>query len=277
MKRNLLSATLFVLILLSFSLCLAAKDTIEVGRIGPIKADTSVVVDLKLFNDEYIGGFTIPLSFYSSENLDVKCDSVHWSQRFLDQTLYAYAGDGFSDYIDSTNKKLNIWAIFTDSLPAGSGIIATIHFTTGSGWDSTLSVPLDSTSYEVNPGIVLSSLNGYELDFEFLGGPTGIKEVEEPGADRPQAFNLSQNYPNPFNPQTIIRFTLPSDTRVKIEIFNILGQKVKTLLDQHLSAGVKEISWDGRNSKGVEVGSGIYFYRIKTKEFTDVRRMVLLK
>jgi hypothetical protein len=263
---------------MSFHLCFAVKDTVQVGALGPVGASSHVTVDLRLFNDENIGGFSIPLSFYSQENPDVKCDSIHWSSRFWTHLPYAYAEDGGAGYIDSTNRKLNIWAVWgTDTLPSGNGVIATIHFTTGPGWNPALSVSLDSTSYDVNPGIVLSSLNGYELEFEFLGGPTSIREVNEPGVEQPEAFSLSQNYPNPFNPQTVIRFTLPADTWVKIEIFNILGQKVKTLLDQHLSAGAKEISWDGINSKGVEVGSGIYFYRIQTKEFTDVRRMVLLK
>jgi len=277
MKRDVLSAVLFLLILLSFDLCFAVKDTIEVGQIGPVGANTSVAVDLRLFNDEYIGGFAIPLSFQSTENPDVKCDSIHWSSRFLPASVYAHAGDGGSDYIDSTNQRLNLWAVWTDSLSPGDGIMATIYFTTGSGWNPTKAVLLDSASHDVNPGIVLSSLDGYELDFEFLGGATGIREIEEPGADRPETFNLSQNYPNPFNPQTIIRFTLPSDAGVKIEIFNILGQKVRGLVDQNLSAGTKEISWDGKDSRGADAGSGIYFYRIRTREFTDVRRMVLLK
>lgn len=278
MKRILLSATLFFLICMSYHLCFAAKDTVEVGVIGPAPANSSVAVDVRLFNDGNVGGFTIPLSFDTTVSLDLKCDSIHWSLRFWTDPPYAYAGDGGSDYIDSTNNKLNIWAVWgTDTLPAGNGAIATVYFSTGPGWNETDKVYLNPTSYEVNPGIVLSSLDGYELDFEFLGGVTGIRELEEPGEAIPEVFNLSQNYPNPFNPQTIIRFTLPSDTRVKIEIFNILGQKVKTLLDQHLSAGAKEVSWDGKNSRGVEVGSGIYFYRIATKEFTDVRRMVLLK
>jgi hypothetical protein len=279
MKRILLSATLSFLISMSFHLCFAVEDTVEVGMIGPAPANSSVAVDVRLFNDENIGGFTIPLSFDTTVSLDVTCDSIHWSSRFWTNLPYAYAGDGpISDYIDDANNKLNIWAVWgTDTLPPGNGVIATIHFTTGPGWNETDKVYLNPTSYGANSGIVLSSLDGYELDFEFLGGVTGIRELEEPGEAIPEVFNLSQNYPNPFNPQTIIRFTLPSDTWVKVEVFNILGQRVKTLVDQHLSAGAKEVSWDGKNSKGVEVGSGIYFYRIQTKEFTDVRRMVLLK
>ena len=279
MKRSFLLATLLILVAVSFDLCFAVKDTIEVGTLGPVPANSSVTVDVRLSNDEYIGGFTIPLSFDTTYSLDVFCDSVHWSSRFWTNSAYAYSGDDtLSGYIDSTNNKLNIWAVWsTDTLPPGNGVIATIHFSTGNGWNETDKVFLNPTSYEVNSGIVLSSVEGYELEFGFLGGATGIREIEDPEAGVPEAFNLSQNYPNPFNPQTIIRFALPSDTRVKIEIFNILGQKVKTLLDQHLSAGAKEVSWDGKNSNGVEVGSGIYFYRIATKEFTDVRRMVLLK
>lgn len=93
----------------------------------------------------------------------------------------------------------------------------------------------------------------------------------------PQTFSLSQNYPNPFNPTTIIEYALPKDTRVKITIYNILGQKVKTLVDEFQSAGHKRIVWDSKNDKGHEVASGIYFYKIKAGEFTDSKKMVILK
>ena len=90
-------------------------------------------------------------------------------------------------------------------------------------------------------------------------------------------FSLSQNYPNPFNPGTVITFSLSHDSWVKIEIYDILGQKVRTLADERAKAGVKEVIWDGKNQAGVEVASGIYFYRMETDRFTDVKKMILIK
>ena len=94
---------------------------------------------------------------------------------------------------------------------------------------------------------------------------------------RPANFYLSQNFPNPFNTETVITFALPRSSDVKIEIFNILGQKVKDLVDERVSAGYKQVVWDGKDNNANIVASGIYFYRIIADEFVDVRKMTLLK
>jgi hypothetical protein len=105
---------------------------------------------------------------------------------------------------------------------------------------------------------------------------TAVRDIDD-GETRPPDFMLFQNYPNPFNPTTSIEFLLPRSGQVKIEIFNILGQKVRTLVDQHLKAGHKLVDWDGCDDSGKEVSSGIYFYRIKTSEFSQTKKMVLLR
>jgi hypothetical protein len=93
----------------------------------------------------------------------------------------------------------------------------------------------------------------------------------------PIRFALGQNYPNPFNPETHIRFSLPEASRVKVEVFNTLGQSVMVLVDEYLSAGEKEITWNGVDASGQKVASGVYLYRLTTKQFTDSKSMVLLK
>ena len=108
-------------------------------------------------------------------------------------------------------------------------------------------------------------------------GTSDVREVVSEEKVLPEAFSLDQNYPNPFNPNTMIRFSLPKDCWVKLEVYNLLGQKVKTLVDQMLLAGTKEVVWDGKNQAGALVSSGIYFYRIQTKDFTDIKKMVLVK
>ena len=79
------------------------------------------------------------------------------------------------------------------------------------------------------------------------------------------------------NPITNIEFTLAKSGQVKIEIFNILGQRVRTLVDEHLKIGHKLVDWDGCDDSGEEVSSGIYFYQIKTSEFSQTKKMVLLR
>ncbi|MDP3024331.1 MAG: cohesin domain-containing protein [candidate division Zixibacteria bacterium] len=93
----------------------------------------------------------------------------------------------------------------------------------------------------------------------------------------PIAFALSQNYPNPFNPKTQISFALPLASKVTLKIYNITGQLVKTLVDAELPAGHHTVTWSGTNSSGSEVGTGIYFYRLQTENFTSVKKMVLMK
>lgn len=93
-----------------------------------------------------------------------------------------------------------------------------------------------------------------------------------------QEFRLLPNYPNPFNPATQIRFQLPeTDQRVQLLIFNSLGAKVRTLVDDHLIAGIYEARWDATNDRGEAVASGIYFVQLRAGAFRQTRRMVLLR
>ena len=93
----------------------------------------------------------------------------------------------------------------------------------------------------------------------------------------PEGFSLSQNYPNPFNQQTVIKYTLPEDCHVKLTIYNILGHKVKTLVNEYQNAGCKITSWNSTDDKGNQVASGIYVYRMRAGEFTHTKKMTLFK
>ena len=104
-----------------------------------------------------------------------------------------------------------------------------------------------------------------------------LVKTEISAVEIPDHFSLSQNYPNPFNPETNIEYALSRDTDVKLTIYNILGEKVKVLMDEHQTAGYKRAHWDGRDQKGEEVASGVYFYRLETKEFSKVKKMMLVK
>ncbi len=93
----------------------------------------------------------------------------------------------------------------------------------------------------------------------------------------PAAYTLFQNYPNPFNPTTTITFTLPKRVFVKLEIFDILGRKVKTLVSRELRKGKYVFDWDGTNSAGESITSGVYLYRLSAGDFSCTKKMVLLK
>lgn len=93
----------------------------------------------------------------------------------------------------------------------------------------------------------------------------------------PDAFSLSQNYPNPFNPETVIKYALPEDCHVELTIYNMLGQKVKTLISQYQNAGYKMVHWNGKDDKGNEIASGVYFYKIKSPKYSETKKMVSLR
>jgi len=93
----------------------------------------------------------------------------------------------------------------------------------------------------------------------------------------PSGCSLAQNYPNPFNPTTTISFSLPSAGRARIEIYNILGRLVAVPHDGMSSAGINQVVWNGRNSAGKPVSSGVYFYRLTADNYTETRKMTLLK
>jgi hypothetical protein len=99
---------------------------------------------------------------------------------------------------------------------------------------------------------------------------------------RPVAFELGQNYPNPFNPSTTIKFTLPSlggggALPTSLRVYNVLGEVVRTLVDEPMAPGVHHEVWDGRDDQGNMAASGIYFYRLRAGEFEQTKKMVLMK
>ncbi|MEG8947938.1 T9SS type A sorting domain-containing protein [Rosettibacter firmus] len=97
-----------------------------------------------------------------------------------------------------------------------------------------------------------------------------VNEKEENPVSK--KFSLYQNYPNPFNPATVIEFDIPEITNVKLEVYDILGRKVKTILDERLEVGRYRVKFDGG-----DLSSGVYFYVLLTNKFSSVKKMVLVK
>ena len=132
-----------------------------------------------------------------------------------------------------------------------------------------------------NPGVALwPAMGTVRNDMGVYGGPgavswhppTGIHDNSEWTAEIPAGYQLSQNYPNPFNPTTTIGFVLPRSGFVTLEIYNILGEKVSTLVSNHLTAGNYKYEWDAK-----DLANGLYFYRLKSSDFVQTRKMLLIK
>jgi hypothetical protein len=112
--------------------------------------------------------------------------------------------------------------------------------------------------------------------------PTAVYENDN--LNLPQNFSLGQNFPNPFNPTTSIPFKVKSlefgvgrPTHTTLIVYNILGQRIRSLVDENLNSGTYQVTWDAKNDKGEKVPSGVYFYRLKSGDVSEVRKMVLLR
>ena len=156
-------------------------------------------------------------------------------------------------------------------------------------WD----IKFDTVSVVVPPGqvefdsiknepykVIFADLLGNRIDVNFVKSVFTITTSDVREIHRgiiPGQYALSQNYPNPFNASTQIIFALPKSGRTTLELFNLLGQKVGMLVDEYLSAGKKIVNWDGRDDKGMPVPSGVYFYQLRSGEFRETKKMLVLK
>ena len=128
-------------------------------------------------------------------------------------------------------------------------------------------------------GFIETPIDGWGVDVsprgEFVvGAGTGVASRD---VEAPRSFELGNNYPNPFNPDTHIQYYVPRNANVTLEVFNALGQKVRTLVDGNITSGNHAVTWNGRNESGELVSSGLYFYTLKSADLQITKRMVFLQ
>lgn len=111
----------------------------------------------------------------------------------------------------------------------------------------------------------------------FLEVLDSVNTVISDGDMTPRTYQLHDNYPNPFNPTTNIKFDLPKASEVKVDIYNVIGQKVRTLINEKRKAGTHVVQWNGKNDAGVSLSTGTYFLRFKADNFNKIKKMMLLK
>ena len=124
------------------------------------------------------------------------------------------------------------------------------------------------TGNTVTPKTVVSDSGKFVLNNVSLSTQIDIK---------PERFSLHQNYPNPFNPSTTIAYDLPIASIVNITIYDMMGRKIKTLVNEYEAAGFKYTQWDGRNDKNESVSAGLYVYLLQTEKFMQNKKMIFLK
>ena len=118
-------------------------------------------------------------------------------------------------------------------------------------------------------GTNVSAFSVSEIEIYGVPSATGVKEKKN---DLPSSYSLSQNYPNPFNPSTEIQYSIPGSSNVKLIVYNLLGQKVATLVNEQKPAGAYSVKFNASN-----LSTGIYFYTLRAGNFMTTKKMILLK
>lgn len=174
----------------------------------------------------------------------------------------------------STNIELrsaNQGTIITDSYID----VATIHFTisnpsASSNVEWRITTPSPTIVFQDDEATVISNGNLEGLDVLLpISGGEGSAIVTD--------YEFHQNYPNPFNPSTQISYAIPAAGAVQIIIYDVLGQEIRTLVNENMASGRYQVTWDATDNGGRRVSSGVYIYRIKAGSFTQHRKMMLLR
>ena len=266
------------------------KNPLSKAYVMEIGADTGlyselVTVPIKLTNPDSIGAMKLLLHFdptvlslLNVSKLNTRIDNWEYFQYRINQQE---VGDvrivGLADIHDQT---------ITPPLPPGDGVVANLIFQIILNPGFNLSADIrykftDSTDNTLSTALGQESFFIGQNDIEYKNGYVLIKSSVsvtegEDNSTLPKTYELSQNYPNPFNPVTQISFALPQESEVSLVIYNIKGQIVNKLVDERLKAGRYKVTWEGKDSAGNRVASGIYFYRIKTGKYSETKKMIMV-
>jgi hypothetical protein len=291
--------TRFLTLLIAFVVSLAASssaqgiylDNVE-GLGGPIEdstiiADgaTEIVFNLRLVGlQEVSRGLTAGFRVYSdgdatwtTTEFDTLNVGISWSEMW--DSIGGFFINPFS-VTGSGADTIGIGALgIINGLPAGFDAVA-FSITIGPipAEHQGKTICLDSCFYPPIGYWVLAGSNGsFGWDGPHCFTLVSMTGVADDDNGLPRAFALRQNYPNPFNPSTEILFDVPKKSHVKIAIYNVLGQKVKCLVDEELPPGEYSRIWDGTSDTGESVSTGVYLYRLESPDYRQSRKMILLK
>ncbi|MCM2271496.1 MAG: T9SS type A sorting domain-containing protein [candidate division Zixibacteria bacterium] len=246
------------------------------------QAGSSFSVAIRLQNNNIaFSALTVPLQ-YNHPYLTL--DSVSFAGSLLPSNW----SEAVDHNVTEKTVKVSYVPEFTSPIPtvsAANGIIARLYFHISES-ATPVTIPIDSINKDSIVAGSLHLITRVQLA-DNTGLPTGIYEpdfvmgavkvlvptgVDDRGGNLPSVFTLDQNYPNPFNPVTVIQFALPRASEVKLEVFNVLGQLVETLVDKQMPAGQYAIDFNAGSRP-----SGVYFYRLSHDFGSLTRKMILLK
>jgi len=202
-----------------------------------------IPIDMQFLDDVYSGSFKI---VFNKDNLQFESTAImNTTSNMISE---ASNSEGGVTVAFASGKSLNNHGLKIKLLFKGLN----------SNVPSSANIEIDNIILDDNPGIISSVTNNSNNEI-------------------PTEWNLSQNRPNPFNTETTIRYQVPKFSYVKIEIFNLIGQHLRTLVNEDKNPGTYKAIWNGKDDQGLSVGSGIYIYRMNAGEFTAIKKMVLVQ
>lgn len=273
MRKRLLLVTVIVAILAP-SMIFAAGHQFGAAKAKAGEANT-IVVPLVVTNEAGLAAMDIPLQF--SEGVTLK-------EVTFEDTRVSYFDMKIANINNEDNTVVigllpQITPTHRPDLEAGSGTVANLVFVIDDPEVKQIKlevIEMKDPNHRLQFIYHSDAASGRtlqsqvpEFDLEIV---VDLENVEGVAKLVPTVFALNQNYPNPFNPSTVVSFDLPVASRVTITVFNVLGQKVATIVDEEMEAGSHEKNWDATN-----YSSGMYFYRIQANNFTETKKMLLLK
>jgi hypothetical protein len=246
---------------------------------------------------ENTGMFVVSIdTLYPDADIAIRNNNVWWDQKYLDlwaatdsvnapgiltPTLKRALGADssqayFSEPLTFNNPPPDIYDFVYETLRDPNQLEYPENWYFGNLADINVSYGTSAVSYTgAEGGFPIGDLNFYpDKKAEWEEYLTSVESEKPVG---PADFALSQNYPNPFNPETNIAYNINKKANVSLEIFNMLGQKVRTLVNESKTAGSYIVNWDGKNDFGFQVPSGIYFYQLKTNAQTAMKKMIMVK
>jgi hypothetical protein len=252
---------------------------VEIYQPAPGVNEALINVEVYLLND--VQNLKSVSSIYTWDNPSLVFDSMKWSP----QAAFAFAVPEIFDPLNpvEVNSFRQFPFVGLDNSSPGWTYSSTPHLAATcyfhlENWSEGDSVCIDTTAsylfvFEDQPGV--SYVPVWRGSTCFYNNPTGVEET--PSGELPSSFGLSQNYPNPFNPSTRIEYRLSARAGVKLEVINLLGQRVATLVNDVKPAGTYTASWNGTGASGQRVASGFYYYRLTAGDYVQTRKMLLLK
>lgn len=256
------------------------QDSLIIDSVFILQGQSLALVPVFAASDDSVAIYNIPLH-WSPEGIGVRASSI---QNFWPLNCWSVWHD--TTHADTQYIDLLGGSIFMDTTQEPCYMntdSTTIHI-----FSIRFLLPQDLPPMTITIDTACDNRNG-SLAFGLADGLTGFTPAFRIGAiiiinpastndiSVPLIYSLNQNYPNPFNPSTNIEFALSHAGHVRLEIFDILGQRIKLLADAKMEVGKYSITWNGSNVSGADAPSGTYFYKLSSNEFTETKKMILIR